>query len=371
MTEALRASEEQYRTLAEAAHDMIFIINRDDRIEYVNSFGAQFLGQPAQKLAGKLRKLYFPAETSQHQGDAIQEVFQTGKAIAVESANIFLEQKFWLSTWLVPLKNDSGQVTSILGVSRDITDRKRSEEELRQARDFLEERVAERTAALLDSQEKMRLLTAQTVKAQEEERRTISRELHDDAGQALITLQYSLTAIQGELPETETFSRTRLADSLKVIDQTMQHIRSLSHSLRPPVLDIGGIDLSLQEYCREQAKRTQVPIIYHGQDIPGLPDEISISLYRFVQEALTNVLKHAQATQVEIRLQYKKGEISLSVSDNGRGMEDLNPTGGMGLLGIRERLKLLDGELVTHSSKGRGTRLVATVPWPRPGSQVA
>jgi len=121
MTEALRASEEQYRTLAEAAHDMIFIINRDDRIEYVNSFGAQFLGQPAQKLAGKLRKLYFPAETSQHQGDAIQEVFQTGKAIAVESANIFLEQKFWLSTWLVPLKNDSGQVTSILGVSRDIT----------------------------------------------------------------------------------------------------------------------------------------------------------------------------------------------------------------------------------------------------------
>jgi len=151
--------------------------------------------------------------------------------------------------------------------------------------------VAERTAALLDSQEKMRLLTAQTVKAQEEERRTISRELHDDAGQALITLQYSLTAIQGELPETETFSRTRLADSLKVIDQTMQHIRSLSHSLRPPVLDIGGIDLSLQEYCREQAKRTQVPIIYHGQDIPGLPDEISISLYRFVQEALTNVLK--------------------------------------------------------------------------------
>ena len=85
-----------------------------------------------------------------------------------------------------------------------------------------------------------------------------------------------------------------------------------------------------------------------------------------MQEALTNVLKHAQATQVEIRLQYKKGEISISVSDNGRGMEDPNPTSGMGLLGIRERLKLLDGELVTHSSKGRGTRLVAIVPWPRP-----
>ena len=149
----------------------------------------------------------------------------------------------------------------------------------------------------------------------------------------------------------------------------MQHIRSLAHSLRPPVLDIGGIDLSLQEYCREQAERTQIPIYYQGQDIPGLPDEISISLYRFVQEALTNVLKHAQATQVKVRLQYKKGEISISVIDNGRGMEDPIQPGGMGLLGIRERLKLLGGRLETHSSKGRGTRLVAYVPWARSGAR--
>ena len=92
----------------------------------------------------------------------------------------------------MPLKNAAGEVTSVLGVSRDITERKQAEEELRQARDLLEERVAERTKELLDSQEKLRFLTAQTVKAQEEERRAISRELHDDAGQALITLQYSL-----------------------------------------------------------------------------------------------------------------------------------------------------------------------------------
>jgi signal transduction histidine kinase len=318
---------------------------------------------------GQARARYFLGETGQQLEENIQKVFQTGEAVAGESANVFLGKTVWLNTWLVPLKNAAGETTSVLGVSRDITERKMSEEEIRQSRDLLEQRVEERTAALLESQDKMRLLTAQTVKAQEEERRIISRELHDDAGQALITLQYSLTAIQGELPETETFSRTRLADSLKVIDQTMRHIRSLSHSLRPPVLDIGGIDLSLQEYCREQSKRTQIPIIYQGQDIPGLPDEVSISLYRFVQEALTNVLKHAQATQVQVKLQYKKGEISLSVSDDGRGMEDASMSGGMGLLGIKERLKLLDGQLVTHSSKGRGTRLVASVPWPRPGTQ--
>jgi PAS domain S-box-containing protein len=368
MTEALRSSEEQYRTLAEAAHDMIFIINKDDCIEYVNSFGAQFLGQPPQTLVGQPRERFFPKESSLHQQDNIRKVFRSGEAVSSDSANIFPNQTVWLSTWLVPLKNAAGEVASVLGVSRDISNLKKSEEELRQARDFLEERVAERTAELSESQEKMRSLTAQTVKTQEEERRTISRELHDDAGQALITLQYSLAAVQNELPETETFSRKRLSDSLRVIDQTMQHIRSLAHSLRPPVLDIGGIDLSLQDYCREQTERTRIPIIYQGQDIPGLPDEISISLYRFVQEGLTNVLKHAQATQAKVRLQYKKGEISISVSDNGHGMEDPIPH-GMGLDGIRERLKLLDGRLETHSTKGRGTRLVAYVPWTRPGSQ--
>jgi PAS domain S-box-containing protein len=370
MTEALRANEEQYRTLAEAAHDMIFIINRDDCIEYVNSFGAQFLGQPPQKLVGQPRERFFSNESSLHQQDNIRKVFRSGEAVSSDSANIFPNQTVWLSTWLVPLKDAAGEVTSVLGVSRDISNLKQSEEELRQARDFLEERVAERTAELSDSQEKMRSLTAQTVKTQEEERRTISRELHDDAGQALITLQYSLAAVQNELPETETFSRKRLSDSLRVIDQTMQHIRSLAHSLRPPVLDIGGIDLSLQEYCREQSERTRMQILYQGQDIPGLTDEVSISLYRFVQEGLANVLKHAHASQVRVRLQYKKGEISISVLDNGRGMDDSTQGRGMGLDGIRERLKLLDGRLETHSSKGRGTRLVAYVPWPRSGIQI-
>lgn len=363
VTEALGASEEQYRTLAEAAHDMIFIINRDDRIVYVNSFGANFLGQLPQRLVGQPRARFFLSDTNEHQESYIQQVFRTGEAVSAESANAFLDKTTWLNTWLVPLKDASGVVTSVLGVSRDITARKRIEEDLRQARDQLEERVAARTNELLASQEQLRFLTAQTIRAQEEERRAISRELHDDAGQALITLQYGLAAFHSELPETETLSRKRLSDSMRIIDQTMAHIRALAHSLRPPVLEIGGIDLSLQEYCREQSERTHIPIYYQGQDIPGLPDEIGISLYRFVQEALTNVLKHAQAKQVKVRLQYKKGEISISVTDNGRGMEDATRSNGVGLLGIKERLNLLNGRLEIRSRKGRGAKLVAYVPW--------
>ncbi len=363
VTEALRASEEQYRQLAEAAPDLIFIINEEGVIQYVNSFGAQFLGKAPRELVGQPRRQFFPSETNDHQESSIRRVFQTGESISAESAHVFLKKTVWLNTWLVPLKNRDGKVVSVLGVSRDITGRKLDEMALQEARDRLEERVAERTNDLEASQKKLRILAAQTIATQEKERRAISRELHDEAGQALITLQYSLAAIQSELPEQEKLARQRLDNSLKIIDQTVQHIRELAHSLRPPVMEIGGIDLSLREYCREQSERTKIPIQYQGEEVPGLPDEIAISLYRFVQEALTNILKYASATKVKVNLAYTRKKITLMVSDNGLGMEYPIPTDGLGLLGIKERLALLDGRLEIHSQKARGTRLVAQVPW--------
>jgi two-component system NarL family sensor kinase len=191
----------------------------------------------------------------------------------------------------------------------------------------------------------------------------LSRELHDEAGQALIILKYGLLALQSELPENHPPAQQRLMELIVIIDQTMQHIRALAHDLRPPVLEIGGINLSLQDYCQEMAKRTGIPIHYQGRDIPQLPDEISISLFRFVQEALTNSLKHSKATKMKVSLKYNDGQIILSVMDNGHGIDGTAQTSGLGLLGIKERLNLLDGLLEVHSQKNRGARLVARVPW--------
>jgi PAS domain S-box-containing protein len=363
MTEALRASEEQYRTLAEASRDVIFIIGRDDRLVYVNTYGAEYQGRKAWQLVGKPWWGFFPADTRENQAKNILHVFKTGEAISTETDIKFPHRTVWFHTLLVPLKDAAGEVNAVLGVSRDITERKQYEIVLQQAREQLEERVAERTSELSASQEKLRLLTAQIISAQEEERRAIARDLHDEAGQALITLKYALVTIQGELPKSKKVTMQRVSDSMKVIDQTMVHIRALAHSLRPPVLDIGGIDLSLKEYCQEIYERTRIPISYEGMEIPGLPDEIGISLFRFVQEALTNILKHAMASEVKVRMQYKEGEISISVSDNGRGMDPTAEASGLGLLGIKERLGLLNGRLAIHSRRGQGAKLTATVPW--------
>jgi signal transduction histidine kinase len=127
---------------------------------------------------------------------------------------------------------------------------------------------------------------------------------------------------------------------------------------------VGGLNLSLTELCRECREQTHLQIHYKGQELPGLPDDIAISLYRVTQEAITNILKHAAATSVEIRLGYRRGNISLTILDDGTGQAvDTQPHAGIGLLGMQERLNLLGGKLKVDVQPGHGYRLTARVPW--------
>ncbi len=353
--ESLHQSEERYRTLAEASPDLIYIIGKDDRVQYLNSYASSFLHMPINKVVGQPREKFFAPATNKHQKDNILKVLKSGMNIYAEDNTRMGDRSMWLGTWLVPLRDADGNVSAVLGVSRDITLQKQAELEILKSRDKLEERVKERTTELIASQKQLRHLTNQLVTAQEEERRRISRELHDESGQAMISLKYSLTSIMSELPEAHLIGRERLADAIMVTDLMMAQIRSLAHSLRPPVLEIGGINLSLQDYCEEFTERTGVSIQYRGEEIPNLPDEIGISLYRFVQETLTNILKHAHATKVTINLRYRKKQISLAVSDNGRGMSDTILSDGMGLLGVSERFKLIEGDIRIDFAQGAGS----------------
>jgi signal transduction histidine kinase len=182
----------------------------------------------------------------------------------------------------------------------------------------------------------------------------------------LITLKYSLDSVINELPDSHQPISQRLSEAITQVDQTSEHIRGLSHSLRPPVFDIVGINLSLKDFCREFSERTKILIQYRGEDIPGLPDAIGISLYRFVQEAFVNISKHAHASQVRVGLRYRKDWVVLSVADNGSGMSDEweSRSTGIGLLGLEERLSLLGGHLNILSKPEHGTRITAYVPWP-------
>ncbi len=125
-----------------------------------------------------------------------------------------------------------------------------------------------------------------------------------------------------------------------------------------------GLNTGLEDFCEEFSETTGLSVNYKGKQLPATSEEISISLYRFVQEALTNVLKHAQAGESKVILDYKEETIVLYVEDDGKGFDQDSPTKGIGLLGMQERLDLLGGRLEIKSEPRKGTRLTAYVPWP-------
>lgn len=206
-------------------------------------------------------------------------------------------------------------------------------------------------------------LTGEIMLIQENERRIISRELHDNTGQKLVILQESLGISLSNLPEEFTTIKNRLAGDLILIDQVSNQIRSVSHKLRPPILEVGGIHVSLDELCRECSEQTSVNFHYQGEHVQGLPDNIGITLYRVAQEAVANILKHSQANEVSVKLRYRKGLIFLSISDNGVGDSMASDHTGIGLIGLRERLNLLGGRLKIYSRTGQGFLLKALIPW--------
>lgn len=364
---ALQASEEKYRLLAEASHDMIYVITEDHLIEYVNSYAAAQFNLGSDALVGKRQTSTFPTDFATHQREGIASVLSTGSPNYSENWINFGEGKnAYVSTWLIPLNDQVNGKRSVMGISRDITSIKRMQEELKLSHDQLEKRVEERTKELSDLSAGMRLLAQKVITAQEEERRRISRELHDDTGQVLVTLKYSLAELLKEQPGEVDIVQQRLSEGIKEVDEAITNIRSIAHSLRPPLLDAGGLNISLMDFCDDINQRTKIKVTYDGEELEHLPEEIAVTLYRVVQEAISNILKHSQATDVTINLKYIQNWIILSISDNGVGIQSTQNKTGIGLIGIRERVGYLGGELQINTSPGKGTFIRAAIPWNGP-----
>jgi PAS domain S-box-containing protein len=212
-------------------------------------------------------------------------------------------------------------------------------------------------------------LTQQLVSAQEEERKRIARELHDEAGQAMTALKIMLSLLRQSLPPEAETAQQDVNAAIELTEQTMEQIRLLSHDLHPPAFETVGLNNVLEAFCQEFAGRTQLAISYTGRELPSLSRLVNISLYRLLQETLTNAVKHAQASHIRVLLGYDGRFIRLAISDNGQGfdletrMVVSGQPGGIGLLGMQERFRLLDGWVEIASRPGQGTQVVGVVPW--------
>ena len=238
-----------------------------------------------------------------------------------------------------------------------------AEAALRQAQVELEGRVAERTTELAQANRALRALSLRLVEVQEAERRTLARELHDEAGQMLTGLKL---VVEQALPEASGLVRERLHEADDLIRQLIERMRSLSLELRPQILDDLGLLVALEWHFKRYTRQTNIAVGFRHSPLPQrLPAVIETALFRIAIEALTNIARHAGVSEVAVRLWADAERVRLQVEDKGKGF-DVEAVwaarSSTGLSGMRERAELLGGEFTLESTAGKGTLLTVELP---------
>ena len=321
--------------LLDASADEIGLINLDGTIVYINGTWCRRLGKPAGALIGASIWDVYPPGKIDHRKIILNRVVGTGLPVR------FVDKQGdqWNEVLLSPICRREGRVEEILTCTRDIT---------RQ----------------VSTEEKLKLMTLQLLTIQEDERRRISQDLHDDIGQNMTALILSLKAIDSGIAAGRKNVGDQIKETIQNADTMMKHIRQIFYQLRPPSLSTVPLSKVLESLCSSFALSTGLRVDFSSQEeLPPIPDVQATALYRLVQEGLNNAVRHAQAASVWVNLDYADGEINLSMEDDGQGFNPSQVAGqGMGLQGIRERFLMLNGSFDIESAPGIGTRLYGSLP---------
>jgi PAS domain S-box-containing protein len=396
ITERRRDEEAKGKLAALVAHSEDAIIGKDlNGIITSWNIGAERLfGYTANEAIGKPVTLLIPDDRLDEEPMIIERI---RRGEAVEHFETVRRRKdgtlLDISLTISPVRDDRGRVVGVSKIARDISARRKAEDALRRAHEQLaehsrrlEELVQERTANLARTNEQLRQeiaerqqaeatreeLRRELLHAQEEERRRIARELHDQMGQNLTALNLGLKALQEADPRSSTLKR--LVPPLQdLAAQTARDLHRVALELRPAALDDLGLANALRSLVESWSARCGIAAdLEPGQYAArGVPSDIETTLYRIVQEALNNVAKHSGARHVSIILRHTSSHAQVIVEDDGRGFDAESTLhaakvrGRLGLVGMRERLVLVGGALEVESAPGRGTTLLVRVPIPR------
>jgi signal transduction histidine kinase len=212
---------------------------------------------------------------------------------------------------------------------------------------------------------RMQTLSRRLVDVQETERREIARELHDEAGQALVSLRFGLRLMERELEQGENV-RERVAELVERTDAVIENLHRLAADLRPVSLDHVGIDAALRQYVETAITSPATMVRYKARGFTAqrLPSEVETALFRIAQEAMTNVARHAAASRVDLLLEHHGDRVQMVIEDNGVGFDSRRVWDGdqIGLIGMRERAEGLGGRLTIETEVGKGTTIVVEVP---------
>ena len=267
----------------------------------------------------------------------------------------------WMEAHGQVIYDSSNRSIQMMGVCRDISERKASEQALKEAHEQLDARVNERTSELDRARESLRMLSARLLQMQDDERRRIARELHDTAGQILVALNLNLVPVEEELQRNNPELARQITGSLRLIEELSRDLRTMSHLLHPPLLDEAGLHSAVRWYVEGFAERSKIEVdLQLDPKVERLPAELETAIFRIVQECLTNIHRHSGSSSASISITRASNNVTIEIRDQGQGMPvPIRP--GVGIQGMGERVRQLGGQLEIASGKG-GTRITAIFP---------
>ena len=354
---ALRGVEARVGGIVESAMDAIITVDQAQKIVLFNKAAESVFGCSREEALGARLDSFIPQRFRGAHEELVRRFGQSGEtARRMGHARVVMGlrrngEEFPIEASISTAAEHGHPYYTV--ILRDVTERVRAEKALTQSREEIKELA----------------LAANSLREQEKSR--IARELHDELGQALTALKIDLGFVRERLASGETDVRPKLAAMQVLLDGTVASTRRISADLRPLVLDDLGLVAGADWLVHNFTNRTGVPcelVLGHGN--LELRDPHATTIFRVLQESLTNVAKHAHATQVEVVLESEGDEIVLTIRDNGRGFSTTDPAGpnSFGLVGLRERAALMSGTVAIESEPGGGTRIEMRLPAPRDGA---
>jgi signal transduction histidine kinase len=292
-------------------------------------------------VVGKRIEDVLPGTSDARVRSKCREAIRERKTVSWEASATYPVGQIVGEVTVTPLADKTGAVIQLAGVVRDVTERKQVEDEVRQ-------------------------LSGHLLRSRDEERRRIGRELHDSTAQELVAVAVNLDLVQQRSAGRDVTTDNLLADSQAIIEQSQRELRTLAYQLHPPSLDELGLAGAVQEYAAGFTQRSGINVTLDASPSVGrLPTETERALFRVVQESLGNVHRHSGSPTAAIRITREAGNVILEVTDQGCGLrvrgDGTVAKAGVGLAGMRERVRQLGGQFEVESS-GRGTTVRAIVP---------